>query len=277
VAATEPTVLPDVDYRHPLPVRVWHWANAVGVLALLFTGFLVFDIHPHLYWGDDGHEGMPAFLSLTGTGLELPVPQTDLAIGDHHWNVTGWLGSVIDDGFGGHYLLAFSAPADWDFGATRGWHFAFGWLLSSSLLLYGVYLLASGRLRHRLLPVPRDLTLRNIGHEIAQHLRLRRTRGAAARDYNLLQKLSYLVVIFGLIPALILSGLTLSNAITAQFPDLFLLFGGRQSARSIHFIAASLLFLFILIHVFQVLVSGFFNLMRSMITGRFVVEKESLT
>ena len=89
-----------------------------------------------------------------------------------------------------------------------------------------------------------------------------------------MQKLSYLFVIFVLIPALVLSGLTMSNAMTAAFPDLFALFGGRQSARSIHFLSAMLLVLFVLVHVFQVFVSGFFNLMRSMITGRFAVDRE---
>jgi thiosulfate reductase cytochrome b subunit len=122
--------------------------------------------------------------------------------------------------------------------------------------------------------MPSDLTLRSIAHEIWQHLRLRRARGQAARNYNLLQKLSYLFVIFVLIPAIVLSGLTMSNAMTAAFPDLFLLFGGRQSARSIHFLAAMLLVLFVFVHVFQVFVAGFVNLMRSMITGRYVVDRE---
>jgi thiosulfate reductase cytochrome b subunit len=81
-------------------------------------------------------------------------------------------------------------------------------------------------------------------------------------------------VIFGLVPLLIVSGLTMSNSVTTAFPHLFTLFGGRQSARSIHFIAAMLLLAFILVHVFQVFVAGFFNLMRSMITGRFSVEPE---
>jgi thiosulfate reductase cytochrome b subunit len=123
-------------------------------------------------------------------------------------------------------------------------------------------------------PARAELTFASLGRELSQHLRLRRVHGEAARRYNLLQKLSYLVVIFGLIPLLIVSGLTMSNSVTTAFPDLFTLFGGRQSARSIHFIAAMLLLAFILVHVFQVFVAGFFNLMRSMITGRFAVEPE---
>jgi thiosulfate reductase cytochrome b subunit len=146
--------------------------------------------------------------------------------------------------------------------------------LALSFLLYGLYILVSGRLAKMLLPMRSDLTLRSIAHEVWQHLRLRRARGQAARNYNLLQKLSYLFVIFVLIPTIVLSGLTMSNAMTAAFPDLFMLFGGRQSARSIHFLAAMLLVLFVFVHVFQVFVAGFFNLMRSMITGRYAVDRE---
>ena len=46
-----------IDYRHPLPVRVWHWANAAAIAVLLTTGLLIFDIHPHLYWGEDSGSG----------------------------------------------------------------------------------------------------------------------------------------------------------------------------------------------------------------------------
>jgi thiosulfate reductase cytochrome b subunit len=267
-------VTQQIVYRHPWPVRIWHWVNAAAVVVLLLTGLLLFDIHPHLYWGDDGHAGVPAFLSLSATDLDRAVPQTELQIGSRRWDVTGVLGSVIDDGFGGKYLLVVAAPEDWEFGATRGWHFAFAWILALSFLLYGLYILVSGRLAKMLLPMRSDLALRSIAHEVWQHLRLRRARGQAARNYNLLQKLSYLFVIFVLIPTIVLSGLTMSNAMTAAFPDLFMLFGGRQSARSIHFLAAMLLVLFVFVHVFQVFVAGFFNLMRSMITGRYVVDRE---
>jgi thiosulfate reductase cytochrome b subunit len=262
------------DYRHPLPVCVWHWANAVAWVVLLITGLLIFDIHPHLYWGDDGHPGVPAFLSPSGTHLDGLVPETELQIGSRRWDVTGVLGSVIDEGDSGKYLLAFTPPDDWQFGATRGWHFMFAWVLGLSLPLYGLYLLLSRRLTNKLLPTRYDQTLRSFASEIWQHLRLKRARGESARHYNLLQKLSYLLVIFVLIPTIVVSGLTMSNAMTAAFPHLLVLFGGRQSARSIHFLTAMLLTLFVLVHVFQVFVGGFVNLTRSMITGRFVVDPE---
>jgi thiosulfate reductase cytochrome b subunit len=108
-----------------------------------------------------------------------------------------------------------------------------------------------------------------------EHLRLRRARGEAARRYNSLQKIAYLLVIFVLIPGMVLSGLAMSNTLSAAWPALSELFGGHQSARSVHFIIALALVLFILVHLFQVVVSGFVNLTRSMITGRFVVEREN--
>jgi thiosulfate reductase cytochrome b subunit len=217
---------------------------------------------------------MPAFVSFSGESLQDAVPRTDLQIGSHHWNTTGVLGKVVDSGFDSKYLLLFTPPADWDFGATRGWHFAFAWLLALGSIAYGLYLLASRRLLRLWMPTRGELRWRSIGREIWQHLRLRRARGEAARHYNLLQKLSYLAVIFLVIPALVLSGLTMSNTVTAAFPDLFHLFGGRQSARSIHFMAAMLLLLFIVVHVVEVFVAGFFKLMRSMITGRYVADPQ---
>ena len=265
------------NLRHPWPVRLWHWVTTLSFILLLVSGLLIFDIHPHLYWGEDGHPGVPALLSLTGTHLDRAVPTTDLQIGSHHWDTTGILGTVLDAGDGGLYLLAFPAPADWQYGATRAWHFAFAWVLGVGIPLYLIYLLISGRLARRLLPDRADLSIRNFVHELRQHLMLRRARGAAANRFNVLQKLTYLIVLGILCPAIIVSGLTMSNAVTAAFPDLFALFGGRQSARTIHFIAALLLSVFVAIHVFEVLIAGFPKLMRSMITGRFAAETKEHT
>lgn len=267
---------PQVDYRHPWVVRLWHWANAGAVVVLLMTGLLLFDIHPRLYWGDDGHAGMPAFLAVDAMDVTSATPRFSLQLGGHHWDVTGIIGTIVDEGDSGKYVLIANPPDDWQFGATRGWHFMFAWLLGLSLPAYALYLLVSGRLRDRLLPTRVELSARSIGHELSQHLRMRRARGEASRHYNILQKASYLSVIGVLIPLAILSGFTMSNAMTAVFPGLIALFGGHQSARSVHFMVAMLLGLFLLVHVFQVLVSGFTNLMRSMITGRFVVEPEEL-
>lgn len=262
------------ELRHPWPVRLWHWLTVSAVGVLLLTGLLLFDVHPRLYWGDDGHEGMKAFFSITAPDLDSPVLHTDLEVAGHHFDMTGRLGLAVDTGFGGKDFLVFTPPADWDFGATRAWHFLCAWILVFAAFGYAVYLAASGRLRRMLWPSRAEVTFANLGREIARHVLLRRARGASARRYNVLQKASYLGVIYGLIPALILSGITMSNSVTAAFPGLLAFFGGRQSARSIHFIAAMLLLAFILVHVFQVFVAGFYDLMRAMITGRFPVGRE---
>jgi thiosulfate reductase cytochrome b subunit len=260
-------------YRHPWPVRVWHWLTALAVSMLLLTGALIFNVHPRLYWGEDGHAGMPAIMSLSATDTQTKTPRFELQLGPMRWNVTGKMGVVDVEGSDTYVLIA-ALPEDFQFGATRVWHFAWAWLLVASAIVYGLYLLVGGRFTNMLLPTRYDLTLHNLGSEIWQHLRLRRVRGTAMRKYNVLQKLSYLAIVFLVIPILILSGLTMSNSVTAVFPDLFVLFGGRQSARSVHFIAASVLVLFIVIHIAQVFVGGFANLLRSMVTGRYVIEHQ---
>ena len=141
-----------------------------------------------------------------------------------------------------------------------------------------VYLLAgllSGHLRRDLLPAAAELATRRVLAEVWNHVRLRRARGAAARHYNVLQKLAYVAVIFVLLPVMALSGLTMSPAVTAALPFLLDLFGGRQSARTIHFLVTDLLVLFVLVHVVQVIVTGAFNNMRAMITGRYVIRPQA--
>jgi len=254
-------------YRHPLPVRLWHWLTVLGVALSLLTGLLIFNIHPNLYWGEDGHAGMPTILSLSASGVDTKVPRYDLQVGAHHWDVTGKIGAIDIEGSDVYVLIG--APwKDFQFGATRTWHFLSAWLLTGAVVGYAFYLMLSGRLLRVLLPSARELSWRNLAQEIWSHMQFKRPIGAATKPYNVLQKLSYVLVIFLLIPTLILSGLTLSNTVTAVFPDLFSLFGGRQSARSMHFFAAMIMVLFIVVHLVQVFVVGFFSSTRSIITGR---------
>jgi thiosulfate reductase cytochrome b subunit len=265
------TTTAEIIVRHPWPVRLWHWTNALAVTLSLVTGLLIFNIHPSLYWGEDGHAGMPSILSLAVSDPDPKKPRFELRVGGHRWDVTGLMG-VIDNEGSDQYVLVAAPPADFQFGGTRVWHFMSAWILVTAWLAYALYIVAGGRLARFLWPTREDRSWRNFAYELRQHLLLKRARGAAAKRYNLLQKTSYLIVILVLMPTLILSGLTMSNSVTAVFPDLFSLFGGRQSARSIHFIAAALLLGFVVIHLLQVLVAGFFNSMRSMLTGRYAIE-----
>ena len=122
--------------------------------------------------------------------------------------------------------------------------------------------------------VPDRGELRSIGASIRDHLRFRHATGEAAKRYNVLQKLAYLAVVFFLLPLTVIMGFGMSpwlNSILAGWVDLV---GGRQSARAIHFIIAWLLVMFVLIHLFQVIVTGVWNNLRSMITGRYRLPAE---
>jgi thiosulfate reductase cytochrome b subunit len=134
--------------------------------------------------------------------------------------------------------------------------------------------LLSGHFRRDLAPAADQLRWRHILADAWNHIRLRLPRGADDRRYNVLQKLVYLTVVFLLLPVMVLSGLTMSPAVTAALPGLFDLFGGRQSARTIHFLVANLLVLFVLVHVAEMLLAGAFNGIRSMITGRYAVRPQ---
>lgn len=225
-----------VIYRHTVTVRVTHWINAVVFVLLLASGLRVFNYHAVLYWGNDGHAGMPPFLSV----------------------------GVFPD-----WLIM---PGD--LGAARAVHFDAAWLLVLNGLAYLLFALLSGHARRDLVPATKELTPHHVGAEVLNHLRLRRARGAAALHYNVLQKLAYVTVIFVLLPLMVLTGLTMSPAVTAAAPVLLDLFGGRQSARTIHFLAAALLVLFVAVHILQVFVTGPVNNMRAMITGRYAIPPE---
>jgi thiosulfate reductase cytochrome b subunit len=159
-------------------------------------------------------------------------------------------------------------------GWSRSLHFLCAWLISINLLLYLIIGLVSGHITKNLLPRLRDLKWSHFKQEFSDHLRLKIARGEAARDYNLFQRLAYLGVFIILIPVVILSGMTMSPAITASFPELFWLFDGRQSARTVHFFAASALLLFFFIHLFQVFLIGAVDAIRGMITGWYALPKE---
>jgi thiosulfate reductase cytochrome b subunit len=266
----------EVILRHRLPVRLWHWVTALAIVGLGFTGFCILNVHPRMYWGEVGNAYTPAILALDSSEPGGPRPATHpapatLVVGNRRFDVTGRAGVVADEGGDGLYFLIADTPDSWQFGAMRAWHFAIAWILVLGWLSYTLYLIASGQLRSRLLPRRSQLHPRAIAVDVLNHLRLRRVRGEEAKDYNLLQKLSYLLVVFALLPLMVLTGLTMSNAITARFPELYSIFGGRESARTVHFLCALALVLFAVIHVIQLFVAGFFNEMRSMITGRFAI------
>jgi thiosulfate reductase cytochrome b subunit len=223
--------------RHSLPVRVMHWINVAAVATLLMSGLQIFNAHPALYWGASSYTGHPPLFSLPhGFPGWATLPDTQ-------WLAMG-----------------------------RRWHLFFAWVFVVNGIAYIAYSIASGHAKRDLVPTRRDW--RSIGRSIVEHLRLHQPRGEEATRYNVLQRLAYLAIIFIVLPFLILMGLGLSPRLDAAWPELVDLFGGRQSMRTLHFIAASVLVLFVLVHLFEVIVSGPYNQIRSMITGRFRVKDD---
>jgi thiosulfate reductase cytochrome b subunit len=260
-------------HRHSLVVRVTHWVNVLCMAVLLFSGLQIFNAHPALYWGeistfDDPLLAMRAARQSNGT----PIGVTEIF--DREFETTGYLG-FSRTGAGRWAQRGFptwlTLPTYQDLATGRRWHFFFAWLFVVNGLVYVGYSLASGHWRQL---VPTGAQLRHIGGSIREHLLLRFPKGEEAKSYNVLQKLAYFGVIAVLVPVLILAGLTMSPAMDAAFPWLLDLFGGRQSARTVHFIAAALLLIFVFVHVAMVLLSGVWNNMRSMITGKYRVDVE---
>ncbi|WP_283418871.1 cytochrome b/b6 domain-containing protein [Sphingopyxis sp. Geo48] len=259
-------------YRHRLPTRIWHWVNAVTLLVMLMSGLMIFNAHPRLYWGQYGANPDRAWFAIGATSDTGYV-----RFGETRIETTGVLGRWTNAG-GEEKTWAFpgwaTIPTSYDLAAGRRWHLFFAWVLSVGLTLYMVWSLFGGHIRRDLHVRRAEWSPRHIWHDIKDHARLRFPRGEAAARYNILQKLSYIGVIFGLLPLMIFTGLTMSPGMDAAWPWLLDLFGGRQSARSIHFIAAWLLVLFFLVHIMMVILAGPINEVRSMISGWFTLPPE---
>ena len=261
----------DVVRRHRLSTRVWHWVNAFTFFIMLMSGLMIFNAHPRLYWGEYGANYDPAWLQI---GVE--EGRGYLRIGEVSVDTTGVLGRQTVAGrpqnraFPGWATI----PSSYDLALSRRWHLTFAWVFALGFVAYAVGSLVNGHLRRDLLPRPAELAPGHVWHDIKAHATLDFPKGEAARRYNVLQKLAYLGVLVVLIPVMILSGLTMSPSMDATWPWLLDLFGGRQSARSIHFIAAWALVAFFVVHVVMVVLAGPINEIRSMITGRYRLPEE---
>ena len=257
----------DLVYRQRRATRAWHWLNALAVSVMLMSGLMIFNAHPQLYWGKYGADHETPWLEIGGD-----AEHGYLRIGPATVPTTGVLG--ISGGEERAFPAIVTIPSSYDLAGARQWHFAFAWLLVVSGLLYWLWSLATRHLQRDLAPTRDELRPANLWQDIKDHARLRFPTGTAARRYNILQKLSYLGVLFGLLPLMVLTGLTMSPGINAAWPWLLDLFGGRQSARSIHFICATLLVGFILVHLAMVTLAGPLNEVRSIITGWYRLPKD---
>jgi thiosulfate reductase cytochrome b subunit len=260
--------------RHTRVTRLTHWINLLCVAVLLMSGLQIFNAHPALYWGQSGADTDRAAFEIGADDSGGGPPVGFARIGSSTFNTNGILG--VSRGAGGEVVRRgvprwVTLPSWRDLALGRRWHFFFAWVFVANLLVYLVAGLASRHFWRDLLPGREQLRPRALLKDLANHLRLKFPRGEAARHYNPLQKLTYLGVIGVLLPLMILTGLAMSPGMDAILPWLVDMFGGRQSARTIHFIAAGLMVLFVFVHVAMVLLAGPVNELRSMITGRFAI------
>ena len=235
----------DLVRRHRLSTRLWHWLNALALFIMLMSGMMIFNAHPHLYWGEFG------------------------ANPDRPWLT---LGTAQLDAFPGWATI----PSTYSLVDARIWHLAFAWILLIGAPLYLLWSLVNGHLRRDLLFRRGELRPSHIWHDIKQHARLRFPTGAAALQYNVLQKGAYLGVLLVLLPLIVLTGLAMSPGADAAL-HVSALLGGRQSARSVHFIVAAGFAAFIVVHLVMVVLAGPFNEVRSMITGWYRLPRDKGT
>jgi len=263
--------------RHTALVRLTHWINVLCLTVLVMTGAQIFNAHPHLYWGQYGADFDQPFISIDSLH-DRNGWHGRVRVGALSLETTGVLGASRESGAGALSPRAFPAwltlPSYQDLATGRRWHFTFAWLFVANGLVYWLAGFLRRHFSRDLLPTRAELSPRHLWHEVVEHARLRFPKGEAARRYNVLQKLTYLAVIFVLLPGVVLTGLTMSPGLDSAFPFLLDLFGGRPSARTIHFICASLLVAFVVVHVVMVIASGLWNNLRSMITGRYAIETE---
>jgi len=227
-----------VTSRHSALVRVTHWITTLCFLALLVSGIEIVISHPRFYWGETGNV-------LTTPFFKLPIPSSRALV------PTGYSYVLPDQNGWSRYL-----------------HFQAAWVLVLTGLLYIISILFTGHLRKNLLPRQADLSLRAFSAAIANHLRFKRPSEAEVWSYNLLQRLTYLFVIFVLFPLVIWTGLAMSPAFVSAFPLTVTSLGGQQSARTIHFFVSVALVLFLIVHVIMIFLAGFWTRVRAMITGR---------
>lgn len=259
-------------YRHRLPVRISHWLNVPFLIILIMSGLQIFNAHPALYWGDRSDRDK-ALLSIRPVDAENGEVKGVTRILGHQFDTTGLLG--YSDGMRRAFPDWATIPSAKWLAMGRQWHLFFAWLFVINGLIFTAYAFASRHATRDLTPTGNDL--RGIGKSVKDHLILRHPTGDEAKRYNVLQKLAYASILFIVAPLIVLTGLAMSPTVDTAFPWLLTIFGGRQAARTIHFIACFSFVGFIVIHVLQVVLTGLLNNIRSMVTGWFTVKREGVS
>ena len=248
------TALLHVGQGHAAWVRICHWTAVVAVLCLLVSGWAMLMTNPRLYWGEVGNSLVPPL-------FELPVSR--------NYQHGGWSeptpffdtpGSPVTANRG-YEILNLN-------GWARSLHFLASWFLVAVGCAYLLAGLFSGHLARNLLPRPRDLAPRTLWADVASHLRLRIPRTTGGPPYGILQRCAYSLILFIVVPLIVLTGLTMSPTVTASYPLLLDLFGGYQSARTLHFFGFAAVALFLLVHLVMVVLSGAGRQLRAMTLGQ---------
>lgn len=255
-------------YRQSIFTRVTHWVWAIALFFLLLSGLQIFNAHPALYVGQESGFAYDNAILRIGAENTPDGPRGYTTLFGQKFDTTGVLGMSGSAarpeylGFPGWATI----PSFRDLATGRVVHFFFAWILVGALAVWLVASIANQHLWRDIILKPRDL--RELPKDILDHLRLRFTHG---RSYSPLQKLAYFVVFAILFPVIILTGLTMSPGMDAAWPWLLDIFGGRQTARTIHFTVMVLLVAFFVIHIVMVILAGPINELRSMITGYYRV------
>ena len=215
--------------RHAVSTRVWHWLNLVCVVVLFMSGLTISNAHRRLYWGDWGFAAEQAWLTVPRFPDWMTIP--------------------------GYYSLA----------VARDWHILMAWPFALMLLFMWMAMLVNRHFKRDIATSREEWKPANIAHNVKAHLKLDFDHGDG--KYNFLQKLAYGMVLGVFLPMMIFTGIAISPGMEPTFGWMVELMGGRQSARSLHFIFAFLLFGFFIVHVLLVLLAGPIGQIRDMITG----------
>lgn len=239
---------------HARWVRLCHAVAGVSVVVLAFTGVEILMVHPRLYWGQVGNDLTPAI-------LELPISR--------NYKHGGWEAQTA---FFADRSEIVSASRTFEIFNENGWgrslHFFAGWWLVAAGAIYLVLGVLAGHFRRHLWPRRSERTWAGFRADVLAHLRGQVRQATGGPDYGLLQRSSYLAIVWIALPFVVVTGLTMSPAIAAAFPFLLDVFGGHQSARTLHFVAFAALVLFTVVHLTMVVASGFRRQLRAITLGR---------
>ena len=227
-------------HRHTANARICHWIMAISFFYLLYSGIMIFLHFPELYWGKVGFQGYPAIFKLEEWGISWERAEE---LGDRRWG--------------------------------RNYHYTFAWVFVINGLIYLFWNGWQKKFYMKMLPTRQELSIPHLKSEAKRHMKFRAPKGSAAAKYNVLQKLTYIIVLFILFPFMIISGFAQMPAFTAISPELIDLFGGRQTARTLHVVCSLLLVLFVVVHLVQMVVAGALNQLRGMIIGKYKITQES--